>query len=377
MTINSAPAATGWTLGGGQLLFLGASSATLSDGGSARPITVNASGGTLGAAGGNFSFLSIPGVISGAGQVQFGGGTQSNATGNVNLNNPAANTYTGGTLISPGVLAISNPSQLGSGPILLNGGTLRASAALAFATPLTAVQDSTLDLSTSNVTLSAGISGSAGASGTAATSLVFTTAGSSAFTLDGDSTFAGTLNLRSGLTVLRGTLSAASAITTDSTFRLGISDGIHDRAALTFTSGALETQGFGDTLGTLTIASSTFGTFIALGTGPSILRFAASQAQPWTGTLSITNWSGLTAGGGTDQLFFGIDATGLTAGQLAAIAFLNPAGFAPGTYPAFLRSTGELVAVVPEPGTTALLLGCFALLGLRRAGLTRGRPSSR
>lgn len=117
--------------------------------------------------------------------------------------------------------------------------------------------------------------------------------------------------------------------------------------------------------GALTLSTGVVST-IDLGGGASIFLLANSSAQAWNGTLSITNWSGSTSGGGTDQLFFGTDATGLTAGQIAAVSFLNPDGFAPGTSGAQLLSTGELV-VIPEPASAAMFLGGMAsLLGLRR-----------
>ncbi len=59
--------------------------------------------------------------------------------------------------------------------------------------------------------------------------------------------------------------------------------------------------------------------------------------------LSILNWNGSTNGGGSDQLFFGTNANGLTASQLSQNQFVNPAGFAPGTYPARILATGEIV----------------------------------
>jgi hypothetical protein len=82
--------------------------------------------------------------------------------------------------------------------------------------------------------------------------------------------------------------------------------------------------------------------------------------------LTITNWSNSSADGGADHIFFGSDASGLGS-NLASIQFQNPVGFAPGIYSAQLLSTGELVALVPEPGAwVSLLGGCGVLLGLHR-----------
>ena len=54
------------------------------------------------------------------------------------------------------------------------------------------------------------------------------------------------------------------------------------------------------------------------------------------------NWNGSPNGGGKHQVFFGSNASGLTAQQLSQIKFKNPAG-STGTYPATILSTGEIV----------------------------------
>jgi hypothetical protein len=77
--------------------------------------------------------------------------------------------------------------------------------------------------------------------------------------------------------------------------------------------------------------------------GNAVLRFANSSAVGWTPgmLLVISNWCQLP--GCADHIFFGTDATGLTAAQLAQIRFLNPIGLDAGTYFAQLNSNGELV----------------------------------
>ena len=112
------------------------------------------------------------------------------------------------------------------------------------------------------------------------------------------------------------------------------------------------------TLGTLTLAATST---IDLGSGNSILQFANSAAPPWnpSAQLPIHNWSGLLTGGGTDQIYFGNNSSGLTPAKLAQIQFINPAGLTPGTYAATILSTGEIVPV-PEP--TALLTAALLLI---------------
>jgi hypothetical protein len=85
--------------------------------------------------------------------------------------------------------------------------------------------------------------------------------------------------------------------------------------------------------------------------GSSTLRLGNSSAQPWDSgaILYITNWHGSASGGGT-QLYFGSDATGLTAQQLAQIKFSLPGGLSP----AKLLATGE---VVPQQSFTCVRSG--------------------
>lgn len=116
------------------------------------------------------------------------------------------------------------------------------------------------------------------------------------------------------------------------------------------------------TLGALKLESTSL---IDLGNGTSTLRFAESSAAAWTGTLGIRNRSGLTHGGGDGKLFFRSISGGLSVDQVAQIAFIDSAGFEPGTYNATMLPTGEIVAV-PEPGSLAPLVGAIGLLGFRR-----------
>jgi hypothetical protein len=85
----------------------------------------------------------------------------------------------------------------------------------------------------------------------------------------------------------------------------------------------------------------------------AILRFADSHTNSWESQLfgvvprlAVFNWNGSTNGGGTDRLIFGTNNSALTASQVSQIRFVNPGAFSPGTYPARILSTGE---VVPMP----------------------------
>ena len=87
---------------------------------------------------------------------------------------------------------------------------------------------------------------------------------------------------------------------------------------------------------------------IDLEPGTHTLAFLNSSSIAWGNgvTLTVSNWTGLANGGGSDQLLFGSNSSGLTQAQLHQIQFVNPSGFPVGVYPAQMLATGE---VVPAP----------------------------
>lgn len=166
-----------------------------------------------------------------------------------------------------------------------------------------------------------------------------------------------TLNKTAGVDAASGSLTVNGG-----TLLLGASNQIEDSTAMTLTGGSFDTMGNSDTLGTLTLSGTSS---IDLGSGGT-LSFDASNGESWSGSLSITNWDGDENGGGTTQLFFGSNNSGLNQGQIDSIQFVNPSGFSPGTYGAKILSSGELVPFnpIPEPstylsGTLLLLAGVF------------------
>lgn len=161
------------------------------------------------------------------------------------------------------------------------------------------------------------------------------------------------------------TYTGATTITAGS-LTLGADNRLADASPMSLGGGTFNTGGFSETIATLMMSASSN---IDLGAGASVLHYSDSSAQPWSGMLTIDNWSGSTSGGGTDQLFFGSSAAGLTPAQLSQITF---SGFSPG---ATILSTGEVVPT-PEPATAALLaLGAIGLLTQRRRRTRRAGPS--
>jgi hypothetical protein len=84
---------------------------------------------------------------------------------------------------------------------------------------------------------------------------------------------------------------------------------------------------------------------IDLENGAHTLAFQNSSSLAWSNgwTLTVSNWNGSTNGGGSDQLMFGNNSSGLTPAQLRQVVFVNPAGFPAGAYPAQMFATGEVV----------------------------------
>jgi hypothetical protein len=140
----------------------------------------------------------------------------------------------------------------------------------------------------------------------------------------GNNTYTGVTTLNEGTLLVSGSLAGTSAVNVlAGTLQLGASDRLPDAAVVTLGGGVFDTKGFSETAGVLSL---TGGATLELGLNASVVRFADSTSTFWTGILSITNWSGSSNGGGTDQVFFGSNEFALTLEQLASIQFVDPFG---------------------------------------------------
>jgi fibronectin-binding autotransporter adhesin len=203
--------------------------------------------------------------------------------------------------------------------------------------------------------------------------------GTGTWTLSGsEKDYEGTTTVSGGtLNVTTALAQSTAIIVNDGTFVIGTDNVIKDDATVNLGEGAvLQIADFADAAGVLAVTGSAQ---LQLTGGTSILTFADSSAADWTGgALAITGWAGLDSG--DDQIIFEStpanpmarhtksSTNGLTAQQLAAITFVNPAGLPAGIYSAeFLGEEIVPGVLIPEPSAiAAFLVGGAGLLVRRR-----------
>ena len=346
-----------------------------------------------GSASNNFRFS---GIMTGSGTINKTGigilafsNTQNDYTGVINVNQGTLSvrrgsgtgglstlgTSTGasdGTVVNAGGTLQFDPgnSTEGAGTnismaehITLNGGTLRGHTLSSTVTGAVVL--------TQNSSLTA----ASGASLTISSATALTESGGSFGITKGD---AGTVVIQSttnnytgATTVTGGTLSVTGNINSSTalnvsggTFAAGASGIINDAAAVNLSGGVLQMNGFTEAMGVLAVTGSAE---LALGGGNSVITFSDAAAD-WTGAaLSVTGWTGLATGGGSERVLF--TSTGALVSHLGTITFVDPLGFAAGTYSAKLIGN-ELVpdALIPEPTTwlLAMLSGLGFVIRRRR-----------
>ena len=279
-----------------------------------------------------------------------------------------ANTYTGVTTISGGILSVASLANGGSASsigqsantstsLVINGGTLRYTGGGASTDRLFKIGATTV-----------GGSATIDASGTGA--LTFANAGAVTYgtteqtrflTLTGSNmggnTFApiiadNTITINPGAVALTKSGAGAWTVTAANTFtggttisggtlNLGATNALSN-GALAMGGGTLAVNGFNQTLSKLTLLSNAL---IDFSNQAAALVFGDSSALTWSGTLAVTNYNSANS-----SLRFGTSSSGLTVGQIGDIT-LNGAAAA-------IDANGFIVSAIPEPSTYAVIPGC-------------------
>ncbi len=327
-----------------------AAASTFSTGGNVRTFDIGA-GGIF-----DFSTQAIS-TAAGTGFIKNGAGVFATAGA----------TYPGGFTLNAGTAVARGTTAFGGGgtnTLTINGGTIAANASRSFANTrfpggIVVAGDFQLGEVPANVSI---VSNTANLQfdnnvtlGAATRTITLGNAATNTFTgvisnTSGGLTLAANANGTSGTLVLSGANTFTGALTVNGgTLAAGAINTIPSAVTMFLGGGTFKTgtaAGFSQTTGPLVLnASST----ITLGTGIHSLNFLNSSAASWTGTLTITGWTGGydgTASATAGRIFFGTDATGLTAGQLAQITFRDASN---NPFPAVILSTGE---VVPGPAVT-------------------------
>jgi fibronectin-binding autotransporter adhesin len=163
--------------------------------------------------------------------------------------------------------------------------------------------------------------------------------------LRGANTFAGDISVTAGSLVLTNATamgSGAKSVTVSGgtlLYNLGMTN---TSAGLVMSGGTVETRDAKVSLGSLTMTADSV-IDLRNGGNTGVMRFASATNNTGTAVLTIYGWTGSEAGGTGDLIFF-TNTTGITSSFLSNVHFFGGAG-------AQLLGTGELVPVTPEPGT--------------------------
>ncbi len=326
----------------------------------------------------NFTLRNSGGFGNVTGSISYGTGTvalldttnwqfsnASNTWGTLTIDNAGATAFVGATnaLSATGVVTSNTTGTLKLNN--LNGST-------AFSQRIGGLSAAVkVGLTTGSATLTLNNSTALSHSGVISGAISLVEAGSATQTLSGTNTYTGTTSVTSGTLLVSGAINGTTSLgVTGGTFQLGQTNAVKTTALLTLGGGTFNAAGFSQTLGTLTLAIGSSTLDFGAGNAGGIITLSDSVATSWAAgaTLSITDWNGSSTGGGSNQLLFTNTAGGLSAGQIADLSFVNPAGFAAGTYPAQALPLGGFIEIVPVPEPSALwvLLGGASVVGLGR-----------
>lgn len=317
-----------------------------------------------GGGGGATSVVTLGGTNSATFSGLIENGTKTTAlvrtnTGTQTLSGP--NTFTGGSTIKGGTVQIgvnnvgTTSGALGPSTAAVTLGDTTGSAnaslltagAFTFANAVTVASGSsgsatlgggTADTSifTGNITLNKSATFTAVSGGTVTFSGIISGSGFGITKTD-----AGTVTLSRSNTYTGGTAISAG------TLKLGTNNAMPSAGALTLNGGIFSSQGFSNTVGALTLQTSSA---IVLGTNTATLTFASGSYT--AGTLTISNWTGTAGQSGTANKIFITAAPSTT-----FLTNINFAGYQAG---AVRLGTGE---IVPSGALTATKLAITSVNG--------------
>jgi len=327
--------------------------------------TFNAAAGNL-TFGGIIDLFSTTLTVDGANSSTFGGVIQGlgtvvkNGAGTLTLSGPS--TFSGGSTVSAGVLALGNNSGAGTGPITLSGGELQASGG--------------------SRTIGNSVTFSGGAIGGSQNLTLSGVASGAALVKNGTGTLAlGSANPGlTGSVVANGPISldAANALQNVTSVTLNTGGGltlnatgnhVNDSASLTLAGGTLNGNNKTETFGALNLTASSTINLTADSTSGSLTFASGSRTA---GNLTINGWSGTSSpssvptAGTDDHIFLSADPGS------AFLAAVNFTGFGTG---ATRLASGELVPV-PEPRTIVSAIALFGF-GIWRFFSSRSTKKAR
>ncbi|MEI6486416.1 MAG: autotransporter-associated beta strand repeat-containing protein [Sphingomonadales bacterium] len=265
-----------------------------------RSVTLGTGGGSVDVAAG--TTLTTTGVFSGSSLTKLGGGTLA-------LN--AANSFTGGTALNAGTIAVGNNSALGTGALAMAGGTTLLSGAdgLVLANAISTAGIGTVDTAANTLTLNGVISGAGSISKAGTGTLVVNGSNShsggtalTAGTLQVGSNAAlgtGTLTMTGGTTLVAGTTGLttgnAIALLGDVTVNSGASPATYTLSGVISGVGGITKQGSGllsvsgasSYTGATTVAAGTLNVTGSLTSAVTVNSGAAITGTGTVGALSV------------------------------------------------------------------------------------------